>query len=341
MIGIGVRRRFEDKHLIPSGGLRQGRKVDFATGGHEVVLAGGEDVVDVHAGDVGIEALEPAVGVDEAKVFADLGVAGVPPEADAGGMVAGHELFAFELGGDGFPGGQVFEGEEHAGFLEDGGEGFEAVAEMGDLARGAFVAGDLGLELEVFEGGGVLLVAGGEAQEFVGVGGHVDVAGVADDDASADFGGEAEGAGDVGDGIFALAAVGGGGGVELGVGAGCADGHGAEVVDADDFDGAGGDHVHDARDELGAQVVAQLDAADAQREDVLEHGRAVLVLPGVPAGAEGEGGHFSPWAWMAVMATVLTMSVTVQPRERSLTGLRRPCMMGPMATAPAERWTAL
>ena len=47
------------------------------------------------------------------------------------------------------------------------------------------------------------------------------------------------------------------------------------------------------------------------------------------------------WAWMAVMATVLTMSRTVAPRDRSLTGLFRPCSTGPTATAPAERWTAL
>ena len=42
-------------------------------------------------------------------------------------------------------------------------------------------------------------------------------------------------------------------------------------------------------------------------------------------------------ACTAVIATVLTMSVTVHPRERSLTGLRKPCSTGPTATAPAER----
>ncbi len=46
-------------------------------------------------------------------------------------------------------------------------------------------------------------------------------------------------------------------------------------------------------------------------------------------------------AWMAVIATVLTMSLTVAPRDRSLTGRRRPCITGPTATAPAERCTAL
>ena len=46
-------------------------------------------------------------------------------------------------------------------------------------------------------------------------------------------------------------------------------------------------------------------------------------------------------AWIAVIATVLTMSLTVAPRDRSLTGRRRPCMTGPTATALAERCTAL
>jgi hypothetical protein len=48
-----------------------------------------------------------------------------------------------------------------------------------------------------------------------------------------------------------------------------------------------------------------------------------------------------PWAWIAVIATVFTMSATVAPRERSFTGLFSPCSTGPMATAPALRWTAL
>ncbi len=46
-------------------------------------------------------------------------------------------------------------------------------------------------------------------------------------------------------------------------------------------------------------------------------------------------------AWIAVIATVLTMSCTSAPRERSFTGLLRPWRTGPTATAPAERWTAL
>src|SRR3982751_6991173 len=35
------------------------------------------------------------------------------------------------------------------------------------------------------------------------------------------------------------------------------------------------------------------------------------------------------------------MSLTVAPRDRSLTGRRRPCMTGPTATALADRCTAL
>ena len=48
-----------------------------------------------------------------------------------------------------------------------------------------------------------------------------------------------------------------------------------------------------------------------------------------------------PWAWIAVIATVLTMSSTSAPRDRSLTGLFRPCSTGPIAIAPALRCTAL
>ena len=47
--------------------------------------------------------------------------------------------------------------------------------------------------------------------------------------------------------------------------------------------------------------------------------------------------YFVSCAWIAVMATVLTISVTVQPRLRSFTGLLSPCNTGPTATALAER----
>ena len=63
--------------------------------------------------------------------------------------------------------------------------------------------------------------------------------------------------------------------------------------------------------------------------------RSSLIRRAVPARAT------DACAWIPVMATVLTMSVTVQPRLRSFTGLRRPCSTGPIATAPDERCTAL
>ena len=51
--------------------------------------------------------------------------------------------------------------------------------------------------------------------------------------------------------------------------------------------------------------------------------------------------HEASAAWIAVIATVFTMSCTRAPRERSLMGLLRPCSTGPIATAPDERCTAL
>ncbi len=68
---------------------------------------------------------------------------------------------------------------------------------------------------------------------------------------------------------------------------------------------------------------------------------AVCSLWSVKGGYLAASASFSAAAWMAVMMTVFTMSGTRQPRERSLTGLRRPWSTGPMAMAPAARWTAL
>ena len=68
---------------------------------------------------------------------------------------------------------------------------------------------------------------------------------------------------------------------------------------------------------------------------------AVLERRGAGVDDEDVGAHDRPCAWIAVMAMVLTMSRTVAPRDRSLTGLRSPWRIGPTARAPAERCTAL
>ena len=72
------------------------------------------------------------------------------------------------------------------------------------------------------------------------------------------------------------------------------------------------------------------DRPGAVEQPVLQRGRA---------GVQDE--DHDPAAWTAVIAMVFTMSRTVAPRDRSLTGLRRPCRTGPTATAWAERCTAL
>src|SRR4051812_34537341 len=59
------------------------------------------------------------------------------------------------------------------------------------------------------------------------------------------------------------------------------------------------------------------------------------------ARVEYEDAAHRPCAWIAVIATVLTMSSTKAPRDRSLTGLFSPCSTGPIAIAPALRCTAL
>ena len=48
----------------------------------------------------------------------------------------------------------------------------------------------------------------------------------------------------------------------------------------------------------------------------------------------------TPRDCMEVQATVLMMSLMVQPLDKSLTGFRKPCMMGPIAMAPVDCCTA-
>jgi hypothetical protein len=83
------------------------------------------------------------------------------------------------------------------------------------------------------------------------------------------------------------------------------------------------------------QLVLDRGRSAVQDEDGPAHDSASPPVASAPRSA------LTAWAWIAVMATVLTMSRTVAPRERSFTGLARPCMTGPIATAPADRWTAL
>ena len=117
---------------------------------------------------------------------------------------------------------------------------------------------------------------------------------------------------------------------------------------------------HDADLALDDHEQAQLVLAPANdpvalvEERLVGHRRERLELGLAEVGEEREAperveelragrvhGAYAPRAWMAVIATVLTMSVTVQPRLRSFTGLRSPCSTGPIATACAERCTAL
>ena len=90
---------------------------------------------------------------------------------------------------------------------------------------------------------------------------------------------------------------------------------------------------------MGCRSAGFADFFDEPAGQRFERGVEEPVLDRRRAAVQDED-HALP-AWMAVIAMVLTMSATVAPRDRSLTGFRRPCMTGPIATAPAERWTAL
>ena len=116
---------------------------------------------------------------------------------------------------------------------------------------------------------------------------------MADSDPRADFRRKAQSPGNVGNGVFAFAAVGGGGGVEFGVGTGGADGHRTKVMDAINANGLGINHGVDPGDEFGTQVVAELHVVEAQLENFFNQGFAGMVAAGIPAGAQGQRHHFS------------------------------------------------
>src|SRR5690606_1686245 len=105
--------------------------------------------------------------------------------------------------------------------------------------------------------------------------------------------------------------------------------------------------VDRVRDPAAARAADALDEPDGERGAVGGVDHLVLERGGAGVDDQHALAHAdascpeTACAWIAVIATVLTMSCTSAPRERSLTGRRRPCSTGPTATAPAERCTAL
>ena len=81
-------------------------------------------------------------------------------------------------------------------------------------------------------------------------------------------------------------------------------------------------------------------ATHKQGGETVEFDELVLQRRGTRVDDEDDA-HEASAAWIAVMATVFTMSATSAPRDRSFTGLFSPCRTGPIATAPALRCTAL
>ena len=85
------------------------------------------------------------------------------------------------------------------------------------------------------------------------------------------------------------------------------------------------------------QAVARGLAGGGVDEAVLQAGGPGVDHQYVPGHRSSSRSWPGRCAWIAVIATVFTMSRTVAPRDRSFTGLRSPCSTGPTATAPAEQ----
>jgi len=132
------------------------------------------------------------------------------------------------------------------------------------------------------------------------------------------------------------------------------DGEPRRVVGDLTFDGGRGIHDRRRGAALGAQgrrgdrvrgdadpLADALDQSRGEHALVLHVEQLVLERRRTAVDDQYDAHARLPWAWIAVIAIVLTMSSTSAPRDRSLMGLFRPCRTGPIATAPAERCTAL
>lgn len=256
-----------------------------------VVVARGTDIVDVEAVDIGEPALEPAVGIDEAEIVAYLAMADVPPQAQAAARETPGEALALDLRRERLPGGEDFQGEMDARLGEDGEDGLDRAGQVVHLALGALVAGDLGAELQALVFLRELAAQLDHADELVGKALHVEVARMADDRAGADLRGEAERPRGMLHGELPLLARRGAHGIDFRAGAHRADRDRAEIVDRIALHGARGDGRLDARDQLRAQIVADLDAGEAQGEDLLHQGLPRDMAAGVPARRKGKTGQ--------------------------------------------------
>ena len=67
----------DDAHHVGRAHVLEAGKIDLAARGHDVIGGRGRHIVHVHAAQVGAQAAQPALLVDEAHVLADLAVAEV------------------------------------------------------------------------------------------------------------------------------------------------------------------------------------------------------------------------------------------------------------------------
>lgn len=290
---------FEDFDVLGLHQRFESGEVDFAGARGAMVPAGVLDVMDVEAGEAVAAGFQVRPVIEEAEVLFDLRVAGVVPvnEARAGDFSEEKVVVAFD--GEFFEGLAVFDAHFDAARFGFGHESLQAFngalpVILFDLVTfgGEFVA-------ELFVFGRILFTAFEHFEEFVGVGLHLDAADVEDDERGFDADGEVEGAQGVFVGEFALFAAVIGELVEVGRGVIHPHRERAEIVERGDFDFTGVDGFEDARHEGNAGAVAEFSVFEAEVADFAEHGAAIVVAVGIPAGGKGIHGRVKRVKWVS------------------------------------------
>ena len=287
---------FEDFDVLGLHKRLQGGEVDLSGAGGAVVGARILDVVDVKAEEAVAARFQMRPVVDKAEVLFDLRVAGIVPVDEVRAGDFGEEGGVVAFDGEFFERLAVFDAHFDAALFGFGHEFLQAVDRalpviLFDLVTfgGEFVA-------ELFVFGRVFAAALEHFEKFVGVGLHLDAADVEDDKRGFDADGEVERA----QGVFVgeLALLGALVRVLVEVGCGMIHAHGqrAEIVERGNFDFAGVDGIENAGHEADAGAVAEFGVFEAEVADFAEHGAAVVVAMGIPAGGKGEHG---PVKWVA------------------------------------------
>ena len=222
--------------------------------------------------------------VKQAEVFLDLRVPGVVPINGCGAVERLEEETVIRLEGNFLDGFAIFDAEFEAelfGFGQKLAEQFIGALHAARLRAFAFAHG-LVEQFLVF--GSRFLSSSDQVEQAAGVVLQVNAPVMQHDNRRVNACSQFEGLARATQGVLAFAGIVGREAVKVRSGGIDAHRQRAKIMKAGDFDFAGFDGFNDARQEADARAVAQFRVGETEVADFAQHGAAVNVAMGVPAG---------------------------------------------------------